>query len=126
MTSFAPTAATIRSPGGGGNDWLEGGYGNDTYLFDAAFGRDTVQHYYTNAGDTDTLRFGEGLSLENMRFSLANSDKNLVLSFADSTDRIEVTNLFTDRGKELNLSFADGTQLDKAGIREKLYCSPEN
>lgn len=61
--------------GGAGNDWLEGCTGYDSYLFEAGFGQDAVQHYFTNAGYADTLRFGHGLTLENMRFALSNTDR---------------------------------------------------
>ncbi len=46
--------------GGKGNDQLKGGYGDDTYLFNAGDGQDTI----IESSGADTLRLGEGLLAE--------------------------------------------------------------
>lgn len=37
--------------GGSGNDWLSGGSGADVFVFDAAFGCDTITDFSTYNGD---------------------------------------------------------------------------
>ena len=44
--------------GGIDNDWLYGGAGDDTYRFDANWGRDSI----IDEGDVDVIRFGVGVS----------------------------------------------------------------
>ncbi|HDG1684016.1 TPA: hypothetical protein PFE14_004521, partial [Kluyvera ascorbata] len=52
--------------GSTGNDTLKGGYGSDTYFFSAGDGKDSLYEGSSNAGDVDTLRFGEGIRPEDV------------------------------------------------------------
>lgn len=66
--------ATIRSQrwrqryldGGSGGDWLNGGAGNDTYVFRRGSGNDTIYNYDPDAGRVDTLVL-EGLNVADIR-----------------------------------------------------------
>jgi len=94
--------------GGAGNDTLKGYYGSDTYLFNAGDGQDTINEGYASAGDTDILRFGEGLLAENA--VLKRSRDDLLISFAGSTDSVKVTDYFySGRFQVEHITFADGT-----------------
>ena len=54
--------------GGKGNDRLEGSYGDDIYIWNLGDGFDTI--YDDNRGNTDndTIKFGEGISFEDLSF----------------------------------------------------------
>ncbi|WP_447864317.1 calcium-binding protein [Kluyvera sichuanensis] len=94
--------------GGAGNDTLMGYTGSDTYLFNSGDGQDTISDSYSYSGDSDTLRFGEGLLVENAR--LTRSGNHLVISFEGSDDRVTVTDYFySSRYQVEHISFADGT-----------------
>ncbi len=94
--------------GGTGNDTLKGYYGSDTYLFNAGDGQDTINEGYASAGDTDILRFGEGLLAENA--VLKRSRDDLLISFAGSTDSVKVADYFySGRFQVEHITFADGT-----------------
>ncbi|WP_318393034.1 calcium-binding protein, partial [Enterobacter sp.] len=110
--------------GGTGNDALIGGYGSDSYLFGAGDGQDTINEGYTSTGDTDTLRFGEGLLAENA--IVKRSGDNLVIGFAGSTDSITVQSYFTaDKYRVENITFADGTVWDVSAVKAMLLTGTE-
>jgi len=73
-----------------GNDTLQGMADNDTYLFDKGYGHDViedyklVQYYFAsakeNGGDNDTLRFGAGVTRDNLRWNFNGKDLTFTLS----------------------------------------------
>ncbi len=71
--------------GGAGNDTLYGGKGNDTYFFEIGGGNDTIIE--TN-GDTDTLLFGEGISIGDI--TIAKEGNNLILSLSNGRDSVTI------------------------------------
>ncbi len=101
--------------GSTGNDTLKGGYGSDTYFFSAGGGKDSLYEGSSNAGDVDTLRFGEGIRPEDviLQRKITNglsANDRLVISFRDSTDSITIDNFFTaERYQVEHITFADGT-----------------
>ncbi len=108
--------------GGTDNDTLIGGYGSDSYLFNAGDGQDTITEGYTSTGDTDTLRFGEGLLAENAVVQRSGDD--LVISFRDSTDSVKVTDYFYSSKYQVeSILFADGTVWDVAAVKQRLMDS---
>ena len=54
--------------GGAGNDYLDGGIGDDIYTFNKGDGIDTVY----DTGGADTIKFGEGISKEDLIVSKIN------------------------------------------------------
>ena len=56
--------------GGQGNDVLIGGTGNDTYLINVGDGLDQI----TDVAGTDTIRFGAGLSLNNVALRITEAN----------------------------------------------------
>ncbi|MDH4378675.1 MAG: M10 family metallopeptidase C-terminal domain-containing protein [Vampirovibrionales bacterium] len=92
-----------------GNDTLEGGSGNDTYVLDAFSGTDTI---IDSAGILDTLLLGDGITKETL--VLSRSGNNLVLSveagiFASIQDWFITPSIETIR-------FATGEWLTSADI----------
>lgn len=70
--------------GGAGNDFLSGGNEHDTYLFGYGSGHDVVQDKMTNIlGDnTDTVRFGPGISPNNVTFSRIGTTDDLLITLS--------------------------------------------
>jgi Ca2+-binding RTX toxin-like protein len=62
-------AANVLS-GSAGRDRLSGGEGDDTYLYRVSDGLDDIQ----DSAGTDTVRFGEGLSLDNVSLRIRQVD----------------------------------------------------
>ncbi|WP_181015016.1 calcium-binding protein, partial [Citrobacter amalonaticus] len=96
--------------GGTGNDILTGGTGNDTYLFNAGDGQDTLRGHYHSTPETNTLRFGKGITADQVTVKRSGNN-NLLLTLAGSTDRILVEDFFSgDNWNPLQqVQFADGT-----------------
>ena len=105
---------------GGGNDFIEGGSGDDTYIFKRGYGQDTIlENYYALNSYFDTVKFGEGLTLETM--SVFRLDNDLVFNIEGSEDRLTIKNQF-DYAYEIisieEFQFDDGaTVLTKDDIK---------
>ena len=99
--------------GGAGNDRLEGSDGDDTYIFNKGDGQDTIQDF----GGTDTIEFGEGISLSDLivrRTGFYSTD--MTISIRGTNDGIEILDVFTisaipDEYKIEKFKFHDGTTL---------------
>ncbi|MBE9061112.1 calcium-binding protein [cf. Phormidesmis sp. LEGE 11477] len=77
----------------GGNDLLEGGAGDDTYIFERGYGQDIIlEDYYALNSYFDTVIFGEGLTLETM--NVFRQDNDLVFNVEGSDDRLTIKNQF--------------------------------
>jgi peroxidase len=72
--------------GGTGNDTLEGGRGSDAFVFDGAFGSDTITDFSTSNRNGDILQIGvAGFSSSAEILALAaNTDAGVVFRFSDS------------------------------------------
>ena len=104
--------------GGAGNDTLDGGNGNDVYIFNIGDGNDTITD---NAG-TDTIKFGEGISKEDLIIKKSSSNAIKICFKNNSTDNITLSNLNIE-----NFEFANGDKLTFNDIKElPLYSSDEN
>lgn len=99
--------------GGGGNDTLTGGNGNDFYIFHAGDGYDVVNEN-ANAG-IDVLQLGAGLDPSKTRIVVENLD--LVLAF-DTGDMVRISTYFGQNRVE-QIRFADGTTWDFATVISK-------
>ena len=52
--------------GNAGNNTLSGGGGNDTYILNVGFGHDLIIDQDATSGNVDTIRFGSGITPENL------------------------------------------------------------
>ena len=83
-----------------GDDFLQGGPGDDTYIFNLGDGSDTI----IDTGGIDTIKFGEGISKDDLIVSRANSqDRNfdeltdLMIKFKNSpNDKIIIKDIVLD------------------------------
>lgn len=94
--------------GKGGHDHIvdkEGG--NDTYLYNLGYG----SYYIVDIGGDDTIKFGEGISLNNVRFAHRGNDLQISIDSDNGNGGyITVENYFrSDIRKIENIEFADGT-----------------
>ena len=97
--------------GGAGMDQLMGGDGNDTYLFQAGDGQDTV----TDALGQNQVALGAGLTLDAVRFGRQGND--LLIAIKSSTDTLTVKEWFASDSHFTGVTLADGALLDRAGVQ---------
>ena len=82
---------TLRG-GAGSGDYLTGGRGSDTYVFDSGFGADTIYNYDSQAGSVDIARFDQ-ISTEDLWFS--RSSNHLKITVAGTDDQVTVSNWYS-------------------------------
>ena len=104
--------------GGAGNDRLDGGSGTDAYLFAAGWGDDTIYNY-DRSGDgavtPDVAIFAAGIDPGDIAASRSGS--NLILTHSNGTDRIIVSNHFSNENYQVSqVRFSDGTTWDPAQL----------
>jgi Ca2+-binding RTX toxin-like protein len=104
--------------GGEGADLLEGGNGVDTYVWNLGDGLDTI-YDYAYRGDAyglgGILKFGEGVSLDNMELTRSNNDAVFVVG--ESGERVSVKDWYASGDYQLKqIEFADGTTWTRAQI----------
>jgi len=92
-----------------GNDTLKGGKGADTYMFGRGGGKDVIDDEGV-AEDIDTVLFGAGITLRDLRFS--RDDGDLTISIAGTSDRLTIRDWSSRKDGIEVLRFADGQVLD--------------
>ncbi len=93
--------------GGPGNDVLNGGSGNDTYIYNIGDGSDTI--YET--GGNNTVAFGQGISDNQLWF--AQQGNNLVIDDIGTSDKITVQNWYSGSSNQIQtFTTAAGLKLD--------------
>ena len=105
------TAQDETIDGLGGDDYLAGSTGNDTYLFGRGSGQDTISDYDPTAGNIDTIRLAAGISASDV--TLSRDASNLYLGINGTSDKITVQSWFDDPAYRVEqVQFADGTVWD--------------
>ncbi|WP_447863805.1 calcium-binding protein [Kluyvera sichuanensis] len=105
--------------GAAGNDTLDGGYGSDTYLFNAGDGQDTIVESYSSSSDSDTLRFGAAIQADSAIIQRSGND--LLIGFSGSDDRVTIKSYFSSsRFRVEHITFADGTDWQPEDILNHL------
>ena len=106
--------------GGTGNDTLKGGGGDDVYIFNQGYGNDLISDYsfqglahsadrISDGGNNDTLSFGTGITLDNLRWNFDGVD--LTFTLTNSTnDSLTIENYANSFYRIENIEVA-GTQL---------------
>lgn len=103
-----------RLRGDAGNDRLHGGTGNDTYFFDRGFGRDVISQGDAGAQDADTVRFGDGIGLDQLFLHRQRDD--LVIGVKGTQDRVTLQDWFSDpahRVERIQLSGTEGALIEQ-------------
>ncbi|MEJ8849678.1 calcium-binding protein [Variovorax rhizosphaerae] len=83
-------AETIN--GLGGNDYLYGKAGNDTYLFSRGYGVDTVTENDATTGNTDVAQFGADIATDQLWFRQVGN--NLEVSLIGTDDKLTLSNWY--------------------------------
>ena len=118
--------------GGKGDDLLEGGMGDDVYIYNKGDGNDTILNKYDwmpNTTNNDTLRFGEGISKDDLVVTRVPINKeyeefgDFVISFKKSDGSITLkAMLHLDWANENNIiqtfEFANGDKLSFSDIKQ--------
>ncbi len=109
--------------GGSGNDYLQGGVGSDTYVWGKGYGNDTINNYgdwteYGYLNGTDTLVFGEGLTVASFEFAAGGSyNSDLVIRIRETGETLSLAGWLNVPADRINrFRFADGTELTAADI----------
>lgn len=100
--------------GGMGGDLLEGGTGDDTYIFNVGFGRSSVFNY----GGDDVFEFGPGLSPSDMRISRENAYEFLLTFGEDQISMFDPGDPEDPWNAQYGVQtarFSDGTEIDLTG-----------
>lgn len=94
-----------------GNDTLQGGEGSDTYIFNRGDGQDTIIESGSVYKYTDSISFGTGINVEDVKFTKSGND--LIVSIIDTNDKITIkdSNINPDNRIE-QFVFANGTIID--------------
>ena len=123
--------------GGKNDDILNGGYGDDTYIFNKGDGNDTI----TDNQGTDTIKFGEGISKEDLivkRVARMNNDtkrkeySDIAIFFKNSpNDSITIQNVIdSNKNKDNNIienfEFANGEKLSFEDIKKLSLIGTDN
>jgi VCBS repeat-containing protein len=104
--------------------------GNDTYLFGRGDGQDTVIDGDYTTGNSDTLRFKEGVAPADVKFIRSGND--LVLAIRGGSDQVTLRQYFDEAWNGANgphlierIAFADGTVLSFADVQAILFAGSE-
>ncbi len=106
-------AGTDVITGGLGDDALTGGTGNDTYLFNRGDGNDTVADNGRAADQMDIIRFGAGITTNDVAFYMEGN--NLYLS-QGAGDSIQVTDQTTNTARIERFELEDGSFVSSADV----------
>ena len=99
--------------GGAGNDYMNGEDGRDIYLYNLGDGLDTIYDGASSKEEGDIIRFGEGISLDDITFETDGSSLKMILN-GDETQGLILRSFFStydDNAKNKVLEFADGSQV---------------
>jgi Ca2+-binding RTX toxin-like protein len=90
---FGNSGDDILSGGAGSIDTLDGGTGNDTYLFAAGDGNTTISNYDAGVNSYDVLRFDAEISPDSVSATRTGSF-DLLLTLQSTGEKITVSNFF--------------------------------
>jgi Ca2+-binding RTX toxin-like protein len=98
----------------GGNGYTNDSVGNDTYLFGRGDGTDVITDQDITVGNSDTIRFKDGVLPGDVTLSRpASGSDDLLLSINGTTDSIRVYGWFASTSYRVErVEFADGTVWD--------------
>jgi Ca2+-binding RTX toxin-like protein len=99
-----------------GDDKLYGNVGDDVYRFDRGDGWDVVSQMSAGWNDRDIVRFGGGVSSDDV--AVARSNDDLVLLLDDGSDGLTIENWFATDIPVAAVEFVDGSAWDPGTLAE--------
>nr|WP_319515071.1 calcium-binding protein [uncultured Cohaesibacter sp.] len=118
--------------GGAGNDFLNGGNENDTYIFGLGYGADTISEYQSNykvlSGQDDTVKFKSGISIDDISLSRSIDLDDLIVTLSDGSsltieDQFNANSLGMHMYQIETFEFADGSSWSLSDIQQELLSS---
>jgi len=101
--------------GGGGNDTLFGGSGNDLYVLNAGFGNDVITDFDATPGNLDTIIFGAGITTGTV--TVIHLGNDLRLTVGAGADAVIVQSWYASGDWQVErVQFFDSTVWDVATI----------
>jgi len=103
--------------------------GNDTYLFGRGDGQDTLIDGDYTPGNSDTLRFKEGVAPADIR--LTRNGNDLILAIRGTDDQVTLKHYFEEHGGGNRpwlierVAFADGTAWSAAEVQAIIFAGSE-
>ena len=132
-TTTSSSQAVLMSTtfnGGHGNDYLQGSYAGDIYVFNRGDGQDIINdlgegtNLFGNQYDNkygkllDVIEFGEGVTKDELVFKRVNNDLLIQVGLTGS-DSLTIKDHFINVNRQIELLvFADGSKLDKADLQQ--------
>ncbi len=115
------TLAQAPIVGTADNDYLQGGAGDDVYLFGRGDGQDTVyDHDLANGGGQDTIRLAADINPTDV--TLSRDASSLYLSINGSSDSLTISNWYGGTNYRVErMEFADGTVWDATMLANAPY-----
>ena len=103
-------AGNDRLIGGAGNDSLDGGVGTDSFVFDKAFGKDTITGFVAAGTGHDTIDFSTAAfaNFAAIKSHMIQSGANVVITL-DSADSITLKNVTLASLTAADFTFHAGT-----------------
>jgi Ca2+-binding RTX toxin-like protein len=103
-------AGNDRLIGGAGNDSLDGGVGTDSFVFDKAFGKDSVTGFVATGAGHDTIDFSTAAfaNFAAIKSHMVQSGANVIITL-DSADTITVKNVTLASLTAADFTFHPGT-----------------
>ncbi len=103
-------AGNDRLIGGAGNDSLDGGIGIDSFVFDKAFGKDTITGFVASGAAHDTIDFSTAVfaNFAAVHSHMAQSGANVIITL-DSADTITLKNVTVASLTAADFTFHPGT-----------------
>ena len=93
--------------GNAGQDRLQGGAGNDTYIWNIGDGIDTI----SDTSGTDKIKFGENILQTDLQFQQKENNLKIIIQ-NNPNQGIIIENYFSEPSKRIeHIEFADGTNI---------------
>jgi Ca2+-binding RTX toxin-like protein len=103
---------TLIAVSGANTETLQGSTGNDIYSYASGTGK----VYITDAGGTDTLKLGTGLTSANVVYTESSNGQDLVVTDGVGGDTITLHNDIRGSGLVETIRYGDGTTADLSSI----------
>ena len=106
--------------GGIGTNILSGGAGSDVYFYNIGDGDTTIKDYDILSSTVDKIKFGNGVTKDNLIFVKSSND--LLIFLTNSDYKIKIENQFLSSNNKLEyLVFSDSSILDLSSISYKQF-----
>ncbi|MFM0010625.1 calcium-binding protein [Paraburkholderia sediminicola] len=120
--------------GKGGNDYVQGGGGGDTFIFNSGYGKLEIGEYDSGSAPHNVLQLGAGISASSVTVR-STSNSNLVLTDGIAGDQITLDSFMSSSNWGVQeVQFADGTTWNRQQLLQmattgttgddKLYGTP--